>query len=128
MLKPLEDRLSGAFADITGDLTRRVFLDDNLGIKGIGERIESLIPFRLLSQGAKEQLLLCLRVAVAAELAETEAQVLILDDVLVNTDSARRERILDLLASLQQRVQVVVLTCHPHWYRGVGERLELRVE
>ncbi len=124
VLRPLEDRLSGAFADITGEPERRVFLGDDLGIRGIGNSPDALIPFHQLSQGAKEQLLLCLRVAVASELAESEAQVLILDDVLVNTDASRRERIMDLLASLERRVQVVILTCHPDWYRGVGKRLD----
>ena len=36
-------------------------------------------------------------IAVAQELATEEPQVLILDDVLVNTDQVRQERILDVL-------------------------------
>ena len=120
MLKPLEDRLSAVFGEITGEPQRRVFLDDQLQILGLGSRENQRVPFRLLSQGAKEQLLLCLRVAVASELAGSEPQVLILDDVLVNTDRQRQERILDLLIEMDPRIQVIVLTCHPEWYRGVG--------
>ena len=125
VLKPLEDRLSAVFGEITGEPQRRVFLDDQLQILGLGSRENQRVPFRLLSQGAKEQLLLCLRVAVASELAGSEPQVLILDDVLVNTDRQRQERILDLLIEMDPRIQVIVLTCHPEWYRGVGHLITL---
>lgn len=75
--------------------------------------------------GAREQLLLCLRIAVAQELAVTEPQVLILDDVLVNTDPVRQERVLETLAAVANRLQVIILTCHPDRYRGVGNTLAL---
>ncbi len=125
VLAPLEDRLSAAFAELTGNPTRRVFLDDHLQIAGLGRTREEVHAFDQLSQGAKEQLLLCLRLAVAQELAADEPQVLILDDVLVNTDPIRQERILDLLGTLSTNLQTLILTCHPDRYRGVGEAVRL---
>lgn len=125
VLAPLEQRLTAAFADLTGDTTRRVFLDQHLQIAGIGRSREESHPFDLLSQGAKEQLLLCLRLAVAQELASEEPQVLILDDVLVNTDPVRQDRILDVLAAQTDRLQILILTCHPDRYRGIGRSLAL---
>jgi len=126
VLAPLEQRLSAALADITGDAERRVFLDENLGIAGVGRQRDQMHAYELLSQGAREQLLLCLRLAVAETLATDEPAVLILDDVLVNTDATRQERVLDLLQSAAQRVQILVLTCHPDRYRGLGARLEIQ--
>jgi hypothetical protein len=120
VLTPLEDRLTAAFADLTGDSTRRVFLDEHLQIAGIGRTRDECHGFDQLSQGAKEQLLLCLRLAVAEELAADEPQVLILDDVLVNTDPVRQERILDVLSARADHLQILILTCHPDRYRGVG--------
>ncbi|MGC1481755.1 MAG: hypothetical protein WA771_14740, partial [Chthoniobacterales bacterium] len=120
VLTPLEDRLSAAFAMLSGREDRRVFLDENLQIVGLGREREAAHPFETLSQGAKEQLLLCLRIAVATELASDEPQVLILDDVLVNTDAVRQERVLDSLSSKAGDLQVVILTCHPERYRGIG--------
>ncbi|HEX8372701.1 MAG TPA: hypothetical protein VF585_07975 [Chthoniobacterales bacterium] len=120
VLAPLEDRLSSAFADLTGNTSRRVFLDDHLQIAGLGRTRDALYPFDNLSQGAREQLLLCLRLSVAQELATDEPQILILDDVLVNTDTVRQERILDLLGSLGSSLQILILTCHPDRYRGLG--------
>lgn len=123
VLTPLEQRLSAAFAELTDDRTRKVFLDEHLQIAGIGRTREASHPFEQLSQGAKEQLLLCLRIAVAQELAAAEPQVLILDDVLVNTDSVRQDRILDVLTSVATQLQVIVLTCHAERYQRVGRAL-----
>jgi len=125
VLAPLEQRLSAAFAELTGTPNRRVFLDEPLRITGVGRSREESHAFELLSQGAREQLMLCLRIAVAQELASTEPQVLILDDVLVNTDPVRQERVLEALSAVATRLQVIILTCHPDRYRGVGSSLSL---
>jgi uncharacterized protein YhaN len=125
VLAPLEERLSEAFADLTGVRSRRVFLQDDLQIQGIGTTRDTTHGFDVLSQGAKEQLLLCLRLAVARELAAHEPQVLILDDVLVNTDPGRQKRVLDVLSDQAAHLQIVLLTCHAERYRGLGETLRL---
>ncbi|MEX1119218.1 MAG: AAA family ATPase [Terrimicrobiaceae bacterium] len=125
VLTPLENRLTTAFAELTGDATRQVFLDEHLQIAGIGRTRDETHAFDQLSQGAKEQLLLCLRLAVAQELAADEPQVLILDDVLVNTDPVRQERVLDVLAAQAERLQILILTCHPDRYRGVGQPIAM---
>jgi uncharacterized protein YhaN len=123
VLAPLEARLSTALAGLTADHDRQVFLDENLQIVGLGRSREAAYLFDSLSQGTKEQLLLCLRIAVAQELASDEPQVLILDDVLVNTDAVRQERVLDVLTNLSARLQIIILTCHADRYRGTGTAL-----
>ncbi len=127
VLRPLEDKLSASFATLTNDSTRSVFLDPELQILGIGPDREHRIAFDLLSQGAREQLLLALRGAVAGELAETEPQLLILDDVLVNTDPIRQRNVIAFLEDLAARCQVLVLTCHPDRYAGIGRRLSIEI-
>lgn len=125
VLGPLEAGLSRVFAEITGDAERRVFLDSELRIRGVGRNEAELIAFDNLSQGAREQLMLAVRLAVARELAQDEPQLLILDDVLVNTDVTRQGRILDLLQSTE-RLQILILTCHPERYRGIGTPVQLQ--
>ena len=83
-----------------------MYLDEELHIAGIGRNRDEVIPFAQLSQGAKEQLLLALRAAVALELSKEEPQILILDDVLVNTDPVRQERVLDYLQQISTNVQI----------------------
>jgi DNA repair exonuclease SbcCD ATPase subunit len=121
VLEPLEAGLTAAFAEVTGEAERKVFLDENLQVVGIGRTREESHAFDLLSQGAKEQLLLCLRLAVARELAKHEPQVVILDDVLVNTDPQRQQRVVEVLQSAANTLQILVLTCLPERYRGLGQ-------
>ena len=128
VLGPLEARLAGAFAEITRDTERRVFLDEHLQIAGIGTSRAAMIAFTHLSQGAKEQLLLCLRLAVAGEVSASGHKLVVLDDALVNTDGQRQQRVLDLLQTCASQLQIVILTCHPENYRGVGEVAEMRWE
>ena len=129
VLAPLQERLGARFGEVSGERDRRIFLDESLQVRGLGRKDDELVPFDDLSQGAKEQLLLCLRLAVAEELiaAGNGPQALILDDVLVNTDSARQRRVLDVLSGAAAGgLQILVCTCHPERYRGVGEVVELR--
>lgn len=130
VLAPLQERLGARFAQVSGERARHIFLDESLNIRGLGRKADELVAFDDLSQGAKEQLLLCLRLAVAEELAAVPGggrQSLILDDVLVNTDAARQGRVLDVLSSAASGgLQILVCTCHPDRYRGVGEVVELR--
>ncbi len=90
-------------------------------MKGVGARAEELISFENLSRGAREQMLLALRAAIALQVAATEGpQCLVLDDVLVHTDAGRHENVLDFLQSLSSQVQILLLTCHGERYRGLG--------
>jgi DNA repair exonuclease SbcCD ATPase subunit len=128
VLGPLEARLSGTFAEISRDTERRVFLDEQLQISGIGTSRDAVIAFAHLSQGAKEQLLLCLRLAVGGEVSANGHKLVVLDDVLVNTDEQRQQRVLDLLQTSAEQLQILILTCHPQRYRGVGGIVEIRCE
>jgi uncharacterized protein YhaN len=38
----------------------------------------------------------------------------------VNTDAQRQARVLDLLQTAANKLQIVILTCHPERYRGIG--------
>jgi len=72
-------------------------------------------------------MLLLARLALAHFLSADERQLVVLDDALVNSDGPRRERILSLLAeAADQRLQLVILTCHPDMYQQLpGRRYSL---
>jgi len=72
-----------------------------------------------LSGGEKEQLYLATRLALADILAKDERQLVVFDDVLTATDAGRLARIMTILEEAAQRLQILVLTCHPERYRGL---------
>ena len=67
-----------------------------------------------LSRGTAEALYLALRLGLIAHLGDVGPGLpLLMDDVLVNFDSERREGVATAIAGLAQERQVVVFTCHP---------------
>ena len=66
-----------------------------------------------LSQGARDQLYLALRLAVCdLVLPEEQACPVILDDALAAFDQQRMERALDLLKTVAEKRQVLLFSCH----------------
>lgn len=70
----------------------------------------------VLSQGTREQLFICLRLALAAGFARRGTVLpLILDDVLVNFDVQRAQRAAEVMRDFAAAGhQVLVFTCHEH--------------
>jgi uncharacterized protein YhaN len=83
------------------------------GIAGAPVSIESM------SGGEREQIYLATRLALADLLAKGERQLVVLDDVLVATDSGRLARVMRILEEAAQRLQLLILTCHPERYLGL---------
>lgn len=76
-----------------------------------------------LSRGTRDQLYLCLRLALAQEItAQGEPLPLILDDPLVNFDATRLAAALAMLCRVAEERQVILLTCHPHQAELLEER------
>lgn len=68
-----------------------------------------------MSQGARDQLFLALRIAAIEEhLKQREAIPLVIDDLLVQFDDARASATLSVLAELAQHTQVLFFTHHGH--------------
>lgn len=79
-------------------------------------------PFNALSTGAREQIAVITRLAVADILrASGQPSALILDDALVNTDEARLERMQRVLQTAAKSLQVLILTCREGDFLGLGD-------
>jgi uncharacterized protein YhaN len=77
--------------------------------EGARRRVEEL------SDGTREQLFLALRLAaIECHVATAEAVPVLFDDVLLESDDERAQRILAALAELATQTQVLVLTHHRH--------------
>jgi DNA repair exonuclease SbcCD ATPase subunit len=85
----------------------------------VPESLADAVALERVSGGEEEQIQLAARLALADVLAKDERQLVVLDDVLVHTDAARHARILRVLEEAAGRLQVLIITCHPEWYRGL---------
>jgi uncharacterized protein YhaN len=72
-----------------------------------------------MSGGEKEQIALSVRLALAEHLTAVERHLVVLDDVLLNTDDQTLARILNFLEQRKERFQIAILTCHAERYRGL---------
>jgi uncharacterized protein YhaN len=104
-----------------GEHFARVTGDEYQGLLQQGERLLLIDAERrtcsvdVLSRGTAEQLYLCLRLALAEDLADRAPQLpFVMDDVLVNFDPQRCRRLAELLAEVAQDHQLLYFTCHPH--------------
>ncbi len=82
----------------------------------LGQRPDGVrLAVRGMSQGARDQLFLALRLAAIEEhLRERETVPIVIDDLLVQFDDDRAAATLEVLAELARRTQVLFFTHHGH--------------
>lgn len=107
LVKPVSERMAG----LTGGRYGEVGIGPQLDATGIrlGDDERS---FNDVSVGTREQIALLLRLAVA----EALGSFVILDDHLTQSDPGRMAWLRSLLAGAAQKIQIVVMTCHPSAY------------
>ncbi|AQA04206.1 hypothetical protein BVC93_19240 [Mycobacterium sp. MS1601] len=77
------------------------------------------VPYDSLSGGAKEQLGIVARLAVAALVDKQDSVPVLIDDALGFTDPQRLAKMCEVLDVAGTHGQVIVLTCVPQRYEGV---------
>ena len=85
------------------------------------------VAFESLSGGAREQLAILGRLAVASLVEPADGVPLILDDALGHADPTRLDRLAAVLNRAGRDQQVIVLTCHPERFRSVGSAETVRL-
>ncbi|QGU07056.1 chromosome segregation protein [Corynebacterium occultum] len=128
-------RYAEPFAEQLTILARAVFgpevqfaLDEKLQVtsRSIGEKA---VPLEALSGGAKEQLAILTRFAIARLVGEQEGGTpVFVDDALGSTDPGRLDRMAALFSQAGRSTQVFVLTCMPQRYESVTGKREYRIE
>jgi uncharacterized protein YhaN len=92
----------------------------------------STVRFQDLSGGAREQLGIIGRLAAAGIAARADdgcpGVPVIIDDALGFSDASRLEGLGAALVSAGERTQVIVLTCVPERYAGVGSATVVRMQ
>jgi len=119
---PVERTATSMLGRIAGPRLGAVCLTENFVPAGVRPEIAAdPVELTNLSGGEQEQLFLIIRLALGQVLAKEERQLVVLDDVLNATDTGRLARVLTLLEECADRLQIVILTCHPERYRGLEE-------
>ena len=122
VVEPLERAATRLLERITGPRVGHVKLDDTLAPTFIQPvEVQEPVTIENLSGGETEQLHFVCRLALADVLAKEERQLLVLDDVLTATDTGRFARILRILEEIKQKLQIIILTCHPERYGGMRD-------
>jgi uncharacterized protein YhaN len=107
----------GSFVELFVDLD-----DRGRGVLIGRERNRVLKTVPAMSKGTREQLFLALRIAAIERYIATVGPVpVIFDDVFIESDEPRSERVFEALGELAGKTQVVVLTHHRHLIE-VGRR------
>jgi uncharacterized protein YhaN len=107
-------RAETLFLDWTGDEYRGFDRLSETGLQGIVARADDkVVPLAGLSRGTAEQLYLAMRFALVEHLAtQQEPLPIIMDDVLVNFDPERAQRVARTIEKVAAERQVIYLTCH----------------
>ena len=116
---------SGSGATVFGP-TFEVEVDSDLQIRN--RTLEGrTVPFESLSGGAKEQLGIVARLAVAALVANEDTVPVVIDDALGFSDPERLAKMGAVFDQVGADGQVIVLTCSPERYGSVrnAHRVEL---
>jgi uncharacterized protein YhaN len=116
--QPLLARIGAVFRTITGGAQAGVRIEETkdgqtmVALEADGVTRKSLDQ---LSEGTCDQLYLALRIAALEDYAKTASPLpFIADDILQTFDDPRTTATLRALLELSERVQVIVLTHHPH--------------
>jgi hypothetical protein len=86
------------------------------------------VPYDALSGGAREQLAVIGRLAAAMLVAPSGGAPVIIDDALGYSDASRLQGLGAALVAAGTACQVIVLTCVPERYAGVGAATVVRMD
>ncbi len=131
LTRPLAERVTGYLQRVFGpEASLSLRLEDGTftGL-ALGRGARGAIGFDQLSGGAREQVAAAFRLAMAEILAEAHESCLplVFDDAFAHSDPERVQKLLRMLDLAASRgLQVIVLTCTPADYAGLGAR-EIRL-
>ena len=117
-LRPLRERIEHYGRMVFGP-TFGVELDDQLEV--VSRRLHGEeLPVSQLSVGAREQLALLVRLALASLVDAEEGAPVVIDDALGWSDRSRLELMCVALQAAGRDAQVIVLTCTPGRFAQIG--------
>jgi DNA repair protein SbcC/Rad50 len=127
-LRPELSELGSAFlSDLTDGRYSALELDDQYNLLVL----EDGIPKPVISGGEEDLANLVLRLAISQMIAERAGQefsLLILDEVFASLDEVRRQNVVDLLRSLRDRFEQVIVITHVESVAGLDQVFTVRLD
>ena len=121
IIPPLEAGANSILHAISGALPGAVRLSEHLVPQKLAAAsLDEEIAVERLSGGEFEQVHFAARLALADLFCLQAPQPVVFDDALLATDDMRLARILHLLDSRRERMQILILTCHPERYSALS--------
>lgn len=120
-LNPLKERIE-RLGRILFNTSFKVTIDENLNV--VSRTLDGkTLGFDQLSTGAKEQIGMISKLACAMIVSSEGGVPLILDDALGHTDPTRIKAMDAILTVVSQDCQIILMTCYPSRYTGIGGAL-----
>jgi len=118
----LKGRITGLLEYVTANEKRAVDVgsDFRLSLSDDGRAV----AYEQLSQGTRDQLYICMRVAAAELLGERRSMPMFFDDSFGTTDSVRLKAMRSLLEEMADKRQFIILS-HSQDVDGWGERIKV---
>ncbi|HOL96153.1 MAG TPA: SMC family ATPase [bacterium] len=126
---PVETIASRILYRIAGSRLGRIRLNEKFTTAAVlPDTYDNEVPMDLLSGGEQEQCYLATRIALAEVLSRHDKQLVVLDDTMVFTDPGRFSRVLNILEEYAEKMQLLILTCHPERYFGLESATRFDLE
>jgi DNA repair exonuclease SbcCD ATPase subunit len=119
-LAPLREEVEDLLERFFGAEMATVEFGEEFGLETLSRSTDGSFEFDQLSAGAKQQLSVLVRLAMARLIAREQPHPVFLDDALSDTDPDRFEAIANILHSASQDLQIVLTTCHHERHRQLG--------
>lgn len=125
----VEERATEIIGRIAGRRKGRLLLNDGMAPSAfIPEETGEDVALRTLSGGEREQVHFAVRLALAEAAGSGERQLLVLDDILMATDTLRFPRILEILEETAENLQILIITCQPDRFSSLAEARRFNLE
>ena len=109
-MEPIKVAFDKYYALLTGKSNEEFVLDDhlNLSLKSAGKQRD----ISLMSEGYRDLIGLCMRMALIETMYVVEKPFLILDDPFVNLDNSRMGEAMRFLEKISKEYQMIYFSCH----------------
>ena len=119
-LAPLREKVEELLGRFFSAERATVEFDEEFGLSTLSRSTDGSFEFDQLSTGAKQQISVLIRLAMARLIAEKRPHPVFLDDALSDTDPDRFEAIANILRSVAREMQIIMTTCHHDRHRRLG--------